>query len=43
MNGDPWASLGTIRVRLIAAMAAALLPVLALGAIQTGLAFNHEA
>ncbi|MFP5449905.1 MAG: sensor histidine kinase [Alphaproteobacteria bacterium] len=43
MNGDPWASLGTIRVRLIAAMAAALLPVLVLGAIQTGLAFNHEA
>jgi two-component sensor histidine kinase len=43
MNGDPWASLGTIRVRLIAAMAAALLPVLALGAIQSGLAFNHEA
>lgn len=43
MNGDPWASLGTIRVRLIAAMAAALLPVLALGAIQSAMAFNHEA
>ncbi|MDP2215455.1 sensor histidine kinase [Phenylobacterium sp.] len=43
MNEDPWAALGTIRVRLIAAMAAALLPVLVLGAIQTSLAFHHEA
>ncbi len=43
MNTDPWASLSTIRVRLIAAMAAALLPVLMLGAVQTAVAFNREA
>ena len=43
MTSDAWASLSTIRVRLIAAMAAALLPVLILGAIQTALAFNREA
>ncbi len=43
MNSDAWASLRTIRVRLIGAMAAALLPVLMLGAVQTGLAFNREA
>ncbi len=42
MNGEPWAALGTIRLRLIAATAAALAPVLILGAIQTGLAFHHE-
>ncbi len=42
MNGEPWAALGTIRVRLIAATTAALAPVLILGAIQTGLAFHHE-
>ncbi len=42
MNGEPWAALGSIRLRLIGATVAALAPVLILGAIQTGLAFNHE-
>ncbi|MFN3573501.1 MAG: sensor histidine kinase [Phenylobacterium sp.] len=43
MTGGAWASLSTIRVRLIAALAAALLPVLVLGAVQTAVAFNREA
>ena len=43
MTAGPWASLSTIRVRLIAALAAALLPVLVLGAVQTAVAFNREA
>ena len=43
MTAGPWASLRTIRVRLIAALAAALLPVLVLGAVQTAVAFNREA
>jgi two-component sensor histidine kinase len=38
----PWGSLSTIRVRLTAALAAALLPVLILGAIQSTLAFQRE-
>jgi two-component sensor histidine kinase len=37
-----WGSLSTIRVRLTAALAAALLPVLILGVIQSALAFNRE-
>jgi len=43
MNGMPWGSLSTIRVRLTAALAAALLPVLVLGALQTAIAFQREA
>src|SRR3954452_8175845 len=35
-------SLSTIRVRLAAALAAALLPVLILGVIQSAIAFNRE-
>jgi two-component sensor histidine kinase len=38
----PWGSLSTIRVRLTAALAAALLPVLILGAVQSTLAFQRE-
>ncbi len=41
MTGPPWASLSTIRVRLTAALAAALLPVLVLGVVQSAIAFNH--
>ena len=37
------ASLSTIRVRLAAALAAALLPVLILGVVQSAIAFNREA
>src|SRR3978361_1567491 len=37
-----WGSLSTIRIRLTAALAAALLPVLILGVIQSALAFNRE-
>jgi two-component sensor histidine kinase len=43
MTGTPWGSLSTIRVRLTAALAAALLPVLILGVIQSTIAFNREA
>src|SRR3989344_2408757 len=42
MTGGAWASLSTIRVRLIAPLAAALLPVLVLGAVQTAVAFKRE-
>ncbi|MDE2486089.1 MAG: sensor histidine kinase [Alphaproteobacteria bacterium] len=42
MAGLRWASLSTIRVRLTAALAAALLPVLLLGILQSGIAFNRE-
>ncbi len=42
MPGSPWSSLGTIRVRLIAALAAALLPVLILGALQSAIGFQRE-
>ncbi|MBL8771622.1 MAG: sensor histidine kinase [Phenylobacterium sp.] len=38
----PWSSLSTIRVRLIAALAAALLPVLILGALQSAIGFQRE-
>jgi two-component sensor histidine kinase len=38
----PSASLSTIRVRLIAALAAALLPVLALGVLQSVIGFQRE-
>ncbi|WP_309089001.1 sensor histidine kinase [Phenylobacterium sp.] len=38
----PSASLSTIRVRLIAALAAALLPVLALGVLQSVIGFERE-
>ena len=41
MNGLFGGSLSTIRVRLTAALAAALLPVLALGVFQSTLAFDH--
>src|SRR3990167_3956477 len=40
---SPWGSLSTIRVRLTAALAAALLPVLILGVIQSTIAFRHDA
>ena len=43
MMTPPWSSLSTIRVRLTAALAAALLPVLILGAVQSTLAFRREA
>ncbi|MDB5450873.1 MAG: Histidine kinase, partial [Phenylobacterium sp.] len=43
MNGPPWGSLSTIRVRLTAALAAALLPVLLLGALQSAIGFRREA
>jgi two-component sensor histidine kinase len=42
MNGLRWGSLSTIRVRLTAALAAALLPVLLLGILQSTIAFNRE-
>jgi two-component sensor histidine kinase len=42
MAGLPWASFSTIRVRLTAALAAALLPVLLLGILQSAMAFNRE-
>jgi two-component sensor histidine kinase len=38
----PWASFRTIRVRLATALAAALLPVLLLGILQSAIAFNRE-
>jgi two-component sensor histidine kinase len=42
MHVSPWGSLSTIRVRLTAALAAALLPVLILGVIQAMIAFKRE-
>jgi len=42
MTGRPRASLSTIRVRLTAALALALLPVLLLGVLQSAIAFNRE-
>ncbi|THD60404.1 MAG: sensor histidine kinase [Phenylobacterium sp.] len=42
MTGLAWGSLSTIRVRLMAALAAALLPVLVLGIAQSAIAFNRE-
>jgi two-component sensor histidine kinase len=42
MTGLPWGSLSTIRVRLTAALAAALLPVLMLGILQSAIAFHRE-
>ena len=42
MTGSAWGSLSTIRVRLAAALAAALLPVLVLGVAQSAIAFNRE-
>ncbi|MBS0331818.1 MAG: sensor histidine kinase [Proteobacteria bacterium] len=42
MTGVAWGSLRTIRVRLIAALAAALLPVLVIGVAQSAIAFNRE-
>src|ERR1700757_3993905 len=42
MTGRPWASLSTIRVRLTAALALALLPVLLLGILQSAIAFHRE-
>ncbi|WP_411288400.1 sensor histidine kinase [Phenylobacterium sp.] len=42
MTGLPWGSLSTIRVRLTAALAAALLPVLLLGALQSMIGFQRE-
>ncbi len=42
MDGSPWGSLSTIRVRLTAALAAALLPVLILGVLQSAIAFRRE-
>ncbi len=43
MVSKPWSSLSTIRVRLTAALAVALLPVLALGALQAAIGFQHQA
>jgi two-component sensor histidine kinase len=43
MKGLLRGSLSTIRVRLTAALAAALLPVLILGVVQSAIAFNREA
>lgn len=43
MTADFWNSLSTIRVRLTAALAAALLPVLLLGGLQSAIAFRREA
>ena len=43
MNSAPWSSLSTIRIRLTAALAAALLPVLVLGGVQSSLAYKREA
>jgi two-component sensor histidine kinase len=42
MTGRPWASLSTIRIRLTAALALALLPVLLLGVLQSAIAFSRE-
>ncbi|HEX4712358.1 sensor histidine kinase [Phenylobacterium sp.] len=42
MKGLAWGSLSTIRIRLTAALAAALLPVLVLGVAQSAIAFNRE-
>lgn len=42
MYNPPWKSLSTIRVRLTAALAAALLPVLILGALQAAIGFQRE-
>jgi two-component sensor histidine kinase len=42
MTGQPKGSLSTIRVRLMTALAIALLPVLVLGALQSALAFRRE-
>jgi two-component sensor histidine kinase len=42
MNGTPWGSFSTIRVRLTAALAAALLPVLILGILQSAITFRRE-
>jgi two-component sensor histidine kinase len=42
MTGRPKASLSTIRVRLTAALAFALLPVLVLGCLQSAIAFHRE-
>jgi two-component sensor histidine kinase len=42
MASLPWATLSTIRVRLTAALAAALLPVLLLGVLQSAIAFTRE-
>ncbi|MBS0362165.1 MAG: sensor histidine kinase [Proteobacteria bacterium] len=42
MTGLAWGSLSTIRVRLAAALAAALLPVLVIGVAQSAIAFNRE-
>ncbi len=42
MTGFPWDRLSTIRVRLAAALAAALLPVLVVGVIQSTIAFSRE-
>jgi two-component sensor histidine kinase len=42
MTGKPWGSLSTIRVRLTAALAVALLPVLLLGVLQSAIAFHRE-
>jgi len=42
MTGRPWGSLSTIRVRLTAALALALLPVLLLGVLQSAIAFHRE-
>jgi hypothetical protein len=42
MKARPWGSLSTIRVRLTAALALALLPVLLLGILQSAIAFNRE-
>jgi two-component sensor histidine kinase len=42
MSRRPWASLSTIRVRLTAALALALLPVLLLGVLQSAIAFHRE-
>src|SRR5579859_791166 len=42
MTGPNWGALSTIRVRLTAALVAALLPVLILGVVQSAIAFNRE-
>ncbi|MFN3520960.1 MAG: sensor histidine kinase [Phenylobacterium sp.] len=42
MTAPFWTSLSTIRVRLSAALALALLPVLLLGAVQAAIAFSRE-
>jgi two-component sensor histidine kinase len=42
MKARLWGSLSTIRVRLMGALAVALLPVLLLGVLQSAIAFHHE-